>query len=166
MEAAPLRCEAMVAELSERLWMVWERMLTDLMRMSNWEMLAASSSSLLVMLPCGLLLETRRLGMVVGHQLRQSMVKTCPLWSGTKCTPPRPRPDASQSPWVAGEESGTISEISIGRKHTSSTSRVKSCKEACMGGVSLTLCPSPDFKASWRTEKEADGHPDGQGHRE
>jgi hypothetical protein len=72
--------------------------------------------------------------MVADHLLRQSMGNTCPLRSGTNCTPPRLRPEASQAPWVSGEESGTISRISVGREPTSSTSRAKSCKKACVGG--------------------------------
>jgi hypothetical protein len=67
---APLYFHATVAELSERLWMVWDRMLTDWANISNWGVVAASSSSLLVILPMGLMLDMRHLGTSVGQWLQ------------------------------------------------------------------------------------------------
>jgi hypothetical protein len=128
-------------------------MSTACARTSNWAMVAASSNSLFVTSPVGLDEETRRAGTDAGHFCRQSMGRVRPSGRGTKWTPPKPRPEASHAPFVAGMASGTISAISVGREPTSSTSQRKSCRNAWVWVVSRTRLPSLDFRASWRTEK-------------
>jgi hypothetical protein len=130
----PLRCQNTVGVLSCSAAMVISVMLLVEAMTSGCATAAASSRSLLVMVPVGLDVEIRRDLMVSGRRWRHTNAWYCGWaseeWSvGMKKTPPSPMPLASVAPITKGGD-GTSSNSRVGRESKLCASHRKSSRKS------------------------------------
>jgi hypothetical protein len=117
--------------------------------------LAASSRSLLVIVPAGFEKVMSRDWTSRPNGDRQSKCCTSPWGKGTKWLPPMPGPAASCAPNVAGSEAGTSSAMPMGRRARSLASPLKSRRALCTPEVRWTRDPLSQrcLSTSWRMLK-------------
>jgi hypothetical protein len=123
--------------------------------MSCWATLAASSRSLLVIVPARFENEMSRDWTSRQNGDRQSKGCTLPWGKGMKWTPPMPWPAASCAPSVAGSEAGTSSAMRVGRRARPRANCRKSWRTLWTPDVRRTREPWSHrcLRTSWRTLK-------------